>query len=94
MEAGLKTYPEFSTGPFAWKSARLVATDRRSALHLIAPDDLENLLSARPPGGILTGVEESTLEKPLIEYSLAHQFIPVKLGKDRTLWLPPASKPE
>ena len=89
MEAGLKTYAEFSTGPFAWKSARFVASERRPQLHLISPDDLESLLAARPPGGILTGVEEGTLEKPLVEYSQAHQFTPVKLGKDRTLWLPP-----
>ena len=87
MEAGLKTYPEFSTGPFAWKSARFVAPARRPAFHLIAPDDLESLLTAQPPGGILTGVEDRALEKPLLEYSRAHQFTPIKLGKDRTLWL-------
>ncbi len=94
MEAGLKTYPEFSSGPFAWKSAPFVAIERRDALHLVAPDDLMKLFSAHPPGGILTGVEESSLEKPLVEYSRVHHFIPVKFGKHRTLWLPPDPKPE
>ena len=90
LEARLQTYPEFATGPFAWKSARFVAPERRVRLHLIAPDDLESLLAAKPPGAILTGVEETALEKPLVEYSRAHQFTPVNLGKERTLWLPPA----
>ncbi|MEO7319029.1 MAG: hypothetical protein ABIZ56_08585 [Chthoniobacteraceae bacterium] len=89
MEAGLRTYSEFSTGPFAWKSARFVAAERRAALHLVAPDDLATLLTTNPPGGILTGVEESILEKPLVEYSRTHQFTPIKLSKERTLWLPP-----
>ena len=94
MEAGLKTYPQFSTGLFAWKSARFVAKERRGHLDLIASEDLESLLEAQPPGGILTGFEEKRFEKPLIEYSRAHQFTPVNLGKDRTLWLPPSPKPE
>ena len=90
IENGLPTYPEFATGPFAWKSARFVPAERRSQLHLVAPDDLEALLAAKPPGAILTGVEEPALEKPLVEYSRAHLFVPVSLGKERTLWMPPA----
>ena len=89
LEAGLKTYPEFSTGPFAWKSARFVTSDRRAKFHLISPDDLETLLATKPPGAILTGVDETALEKPLLEYGRTHQFTPVNLGKERTLWLPP-----
>ena len=94
MEASLKTYPEFSTGPFAWKSAHFISRERRRALHLIVPDDLAQLISEKPPGAILTGVEEAALEKPLIEYSRAHQFTAVKLGKERTLWMPPKPKTE
>ena len=90
IESGLSTYPEFATGPFAWKSARFVPPERRARLHFIAPDDLEAFLAAKPPGAILTGVEDKTLEKPLVEYSRAHQFVPMSLGKQRTLWLPPA----
>ena len=90
IEAGLRTYPEFSTGPFAWKSARFVSPERRERLHVIAPDDLEAFLAATPPGAILTGVEETSLEKPLVEYCRTHQFVPVKLDNQRTLWRPPA----
>ncbi len=89
IEGGQKTYPEFSTGPFAWKSAPFVPAERRTRLHVIAPDDLEAFLAAKPPGAILTGVEDKALEKPLVEYSRAHRFVPVNLGKERTLWMPP-----
>ncbi len=90
IEGGLKTYPEFATGPFAWKSAPFVPAERRTRLHVIAPDDLEAFLAAKPPGAVLTGVEDKALEKPLVEYSRAHRFVPVNLGKERTLWIPPA----
>lgn len=90
MEAGLKTYAEFSTAPFAWKSARFVEKERRPTLHLVAPADLAEFLAAKPPAAILTGVEEKDLEKAIVEYAIAQHFSPVKLGKERTLWLPPS----
>ena len=89
IESGLRTYPEFATGPFAWKVAHFVSPDRRARFHIIAPDDLPALLAAKPPGAILTGVADKTREKPFVDYSRAHQFVPISLGKERILWMPP-----
>lgn len=86
----IAVYPEFATGPFAWRSARFVASERRAGLHLVAPDDLEAFLAAKPPAAILTGVEDDELEKPLIAYAQAHGFREVPLGRRRELWLAPA----
>ena len=83
----MKTFPEFATGSFAGKVARFIASERQAHLHLIEPDNLETFLAAKPPGAILTGVQESALEKPLVEYDRAHQFTPVILGEERTPWL-------
>lgn len=88
VAGGLKIYPEFATGPFAWRSARFVSPERRRQFHLIAPDDLEELLSARPPAGILTGVEDDDLEAPLVAYARAHGFTAAPLSRKRVLWLP------
>jgi hypothetical protein len=89
LEGGLKIYPEFATGPFAWRSAKFAAPDRRERLKLIAPSDLEALLDRDPPAAILTGVEDEALEKPLVAYAQAHGFQGRKLAKRRVLWLPP-----
>ena len=88
LEAELPIYPEFASGPFAWRSAPFASKKRRESSHLIAPVDLDDLLERRPPGAILTGVEDKELEKPFIEYAKRHGFEKVELSKDRELWLP------
>jgi hypothetical protein len=88
LEAGGRIYPEFATGPFAWRTAHLLAGETRQRVGLIAPEDLERLLMARPPAGILTGVEDEALEKDFITYAKGHAFHAVAGGKRRTLWLP------
>src|SRR5205807_4618325 len=72
LAGGLRVYPEFATGPFAWRSARFVAPDRRPALRIVAPEDLENFLASDPPAAILTGVEDGDLEAPLIAFAQSH----------------------
>jgi hypothetical protein len=91
LEGGLSIYPEFATGPFGWRSAPFASKEVRRRMGLVAPDDLEAFLRGRPPGGILTGVEEDSLEKPFVSYARAHEFRAVDIGKRRTLWLPPES---
>lgn len=88
LEAGLKIYPEFATGPFAWRAATLLPTERRSHLKMVAPADLDIFLAKDPPAGVLTGFETAALEKPLVRYAERHGFRPVKLGKERILWVP------
>ena len=88
LEAGLSIYPEFATGPFAWRSARFVSPERRKRFKLVAPADLESFLQMDPPAAILTGVEDKELEGPLLQYASEHSYRPVKLQKQRTLWIP------
>jgi hypothetical protein len=89
LEAGLSIYPEFATGPFAWRSARFVEPANRSRLGFVAPDDLPSFLRRRPPAAIWTGWEEPELEKEFISFAGANSFSPVRLTKGRILWLPP-----
>ena len=94
LEGGGRIYPEFATGPFAWRSAEFAAPERRRGLKLVAPADLEAFLQNDPPAAILTGVEAEKLEKPLIAWAQAHGFRAEPLSKKRTLWLPPSSSKE
>ncbi|MEQ1862830.1 MAG: hypothetical protein ABMA13_23150 [Chthoniobacteraceae bacterium] len=88
LAGGLSIYREFATGAFAWRSARFVPAERRRQLHMIAPDDLDEFLRARPPAAVLTGVEEADEEAPLIAWARRNNFSPKPLKKGRVLWLP------
>lgn len=85
---GFDIYPEFATGPFAWRSAHLVPAERRRRLHLVAPDDLDMFLASDPPAAILTGYEDDgDLEKPLVDYARRHGYRFVRVSKRRDLWI-------
>lgn len=86
----LSIYPEFATGTFGWRSASLVAGEKRDALHLVAPEDLAEFLRSQPPAAVLTGVEKDEDEAPLVEWAKSNGFQPQALKKKRTLWVPPA----
>lgn len=89
LEGGGRIYPEFATGPFAWRSAEFADPERRRRLKLVAPADLETMLGDDPPAAILTGVEDEKLEKPFVAYAVAHGYRAESLIKKRTLWMAP-----
>lgn len=86
-EAGLPIYPEFASGPFAWRSAHLMTPERRKRLKMVAPEDLETFLASDPPAAILTGIEDKKLEEPLVEYAKLHGYRLEKLGRKKELWV-------
>jgi 4-amino-4-deoxy-L-arabinose transferase-like glycosyltransferase len=89
LAAGATIYPEFATGPFAWRTAHLVPSERRRRLHLIAPEDLAEFLAKDPPAGIVVGYEEEALEKPFLDYAQQHGYKRRTLAKGRHLWTAP-----
>jgi hypothetical protein len=88
LEGGASIYPEFATGPFAWRTASLLAPAERAALSLVSDQALEKFLENRPPGAILVGFEH-TLEGAFNDYALAHKYHWVGLGSETGLWLHP-----
>jgi hypothetical protein len=93
LEGGSSIYPEFATGPFAWRSAHLMDPARRPLLRLIAPDDLEDFLASDPPAAVLTGVEDAPLEAPLVAYAKKYGYQPTAISRKRVLWIPPVNPP-
>lgn len=75
-EAGLRSYPEFTTSPFFFRVAPFLTPEQRSALKMIAPADLETWLRGQPPALILTGFEGADVEQPLIDYATNHGYQP------------------
>lgn len=58
LEARRRIYPEFSTGPFAWRIAPFIDPAKAVRLKIPSPDTLLPLLAATPPDAVLLGAEE------------------------------------
>jgi 4-amino-4-deoxy-L-arabinose transferase-like glycosyltransferase len=94
LEGAADIYPEFATGPFAWRVAPLITKHDRARFHVVGPDELDDLLQAEPPRAILTGVEDddAKLEQPLLDYARHHAYVPTSLPDNSTLWLSPQAQ--
>lgn len=88
LEAGREIYPEFATGPFAWRTASLLDPERRAAFGFVAPADLERYLAADPPAAILTGFEHREFDLPLLRYARSHGYVGHLSSTRGVLWLP------
>jgi 4-amino-4-deoxy-L-arabinose transferase-like glycosyltransferase len=88
LEGGASIYPEFATGPFAWRTAPWLTPPERSRFKLISEQDLGQYLQTQPPAAILVGYEPG-LDDPLIDYALAHGYGWVELTPENGLWLSP-----
>lgn len=86
LEGGLPIYEQFASGPFAWRVSSLVPGSARAALNVVSPEELEAVLTAKPPAGILVG-REAELEGAFVAYAMAHDFRPLDVGEELTLWV-------
>lgn len=91
LEGGVLTYPEFITGPLAWRVAPLVSAAERARFGLVTAPELTALLAEQPPRAVLTGFEEDDagLEAVLLAYAHDHNFVPVPLPDEGVLRLAP-----
>jgi hypothetical protein len=88
LEGGLDIYPEFSTGPFAWRTAFMLSATDRLRFKMVSATDLDELLRTDPPSGILAGVEDEQMEYPLIQYAKQHNYVQLPMSKGLTVWVP------
>jgi hypothetical protein len=91
LEGEAPIYPEFVTGPLGWRVAPLLSAAERQELGIVGLDELGADLAARPPRGILTGLDNSDAaeEAPLLEYAQAGGYVPIPLPDEGTLWAAP-----
>lgn len=87
-EANGAIYPEFATGPFAWRTADLLPPAGRAAYRMVGPQDLAAFLIDRPPDAVLLGWEPD-FEQPLRLYAEHHGYRQtIKISEKLELWLP------
>lgn len=94
LEGGAPIYPQFVTGPFAWRVAPLVDAETRTRMAIVGPDDLDALLAQDPPRALLTGLDndDETEEAPLVAYAKGGGYVPVNLPDEGVLWLSPLAE--
>lgn len=73
LESGLDVYPEFATGPFAYRIAGVTGPDLAEYFVMAGPEDLAELFAADPPAAILTGFSPE-LEGPFLQWAQAHGY--------------------
>jgi hypothetical protein len=71
LEGGADVYPELATGPFAWRVGPYVEESVEARVKTWDPDNLDRMLSDRPPALVLVGWEKD-LDVPLLGYAKEH----------------------
>ncbi|MBV1897448.1 MAG: hypothetical protein KUG70_13375 [Rhodobacteraceae bacterium] len=73
VEAGLPVYPEFATGPFAYRIADFTDPSLAENYTMVGEDELKALFDATPPSAFLLGYD-SVLEAPFLQYAQANGY--------------------
>ncbi len=92
LEAGRPIYPEFVTGPFAWRISPFVEAGKAARLKIPTAATLGGLLAAHPPAAIFLGHEKNG-EEQLEEHARQHGYRMVPPASDNELWARPPGAP-
>ena len=87
LDGGARIYPQYATGPFAWRVADFLTGEQRATYQVMSKDELVVALERDPPAGILVGLTKDA-ESFLLEYAQQSGYNPVKINDDLTLWVP------
>ena len=64
LEGGVPVYPEFATGPFAFRTADLTQPDLARWYRMVSPSGLAELFTADPPAALLIGFDPKLDKSP------------------------------
>ena len=94
--------PEFSAGPFFFRSADLYPADRVAQLHGVGPATLDNLFASDPPAAVVAGFGRfryfNDMDAALIDYARRHGYINVSMDwrirgyRNGQIWVRPAHR--
>lgn len=94
-DSGFALDPRFATGPFVFRSGRLLDRALASELEVVTPQSLASILDAAPPGAILVGYEfrwsvhGHPLDAHLEDYAQRRRWRRIDLGEDARLYVRP-----
>jgi hypothetical protein len=90
IEGGVRVYPEFATGVFAWRTAALLPPKERGRYRMISAAELGELLDRRPPDAVFFNRRREFVQ-PFIDYAETRSYRrvddPIKGGY--AIWVRP-----
>ncbi|MEX1015652.1 MAG: hypothetical protein WDZ31_02815, partial [Phycisphaeraceae bacterium] len=93
LMAGAEVDRSLANGPFTFRVAHLMEAERRRALGVMGPMDLDARYGAAWPTAVLTGFERDGTDAALAEWASARGYEPVvvgeRFGMRQVLWLRP-----
>lgn len=87
VEGGVPVYPEFATGPFAWRVSNFIDPDKTARIGLVTPQTLPVLLEKSPPAAIVLQAEKGH-ETQFRDWAEVHRFAPVRVTNGHDIWRP------
>ena len=84
--SGLPVYPEFTTGPFAWKTSHLVPEAIAKKQKLPLKNEIKEFIKLNKPAVIFTGQEEYQ-DRPIISVAKRLNYHPHALPSGNVIWL-------
>ena len=91
IEGGLRVYPEFATGVFAWRNAALLPPEDRERYRMISAAELAGLLARWPPDAVFFN-RRSEYVQPFIDYAQSRGYRLVdSTGGTSAVWVRPGA---
>ncbi len=88
LEAGRRIYPEFVTGPFAWRVAPFIEPGKAARLKIPTPASLAQMFQTDPPAALLLGAERK-VEGDFQTFVRANRYRLLPGGHGEQLWVRP-----
>ena len=94
IEGGLRVYPEFATGAFAWRMAPFLPPKDRERYGMISAAELGELLAERPPDAIFFKRQKEFVQ-PFIDYAETRGYRRVDdpISGGYAIWVRPGLHP-
>jgi hypothetical protein len=94
IEGGLRVYPEFATGAFAWRMAPFLPPRDRERYGMISAAELGELLAGRPPDAVFFNRQKEFVQ-PFIDYAQARGYRRVvdPISGGYAIWVRPGLHP-
>ncbi len=86
LEGGASIYPQLVTGPFAFRVEPLLTEAQEKTMNTVGPDDLQELLQAKPAGALLYGWERR-LEQNIAALAADRPKTTLRISRNKKLTL-------
>lgn len=89
LEANRNIYLPFVNGPFSYRTADWMSTERRKETRVIGPGEVESFVENKPPTAVYVGWERRGVEEEFIDYALKNKYRKIVTPMGRVLYVRP-----